>query len=95
VLKQIYSNCLELINPNSGRIRGDIDYKISESYRKFRYHFDQKLYDLLQSLKNMIEESIRTKSSIHENLDTTLKSLRSEQENIDKIVKQYSLTEKD
>lgn len=94
VLKQIYTNCLELINPNSGRIRGDIDYKISESYRKFRYHFDQKLHDLLQSLKNMIEESIRTKSSMHENLGTILKSLRSEQETISKIIEQYSLHEK-
>ena len=91
VLKQIYTNCLELINPNAGRIRGDIDYKISESYRKFKYHFDQKLYDLLQSLKNMIEESIRTKSSIHENIEATLERLRSEQETIDNIKKHYSL----
>jgi small GTP-binding protein len=91
VLKQIYTNCLELINPNAGRIRGDIDYKISESYRKFKYHFDQKLYDLLQSLKNMIEESIRTKSSIHENIEATLERLKSEQGTIDNIKKHYSL----
>jgi transcription termination factor NusB len=91
VLKQIYTNCLELINPNAGRIRGDIDYKISESYRKFKYHFDQKLYDLLQSLKNMIEESIRTKSSIHENIEATLERLRFEQGTIDNIKKHYSL----
>jgi hypothetical protein len=91
VLKQIYTNCLELINPNAGRIRGDIDYKISESYRKFKYHFDQKLYDLLQSLKNMIDESIRTKSSIHENIEATLERLRFEQGTIDNIKKHYSL----
>lgn len=89
ILKQIYTNCLELINPNAGRIRGDIDYKISESYRKFKYHFDQKLYDLLQSLKNMIEESIRTKSSIHKNIEETLERIRSEQETIDAIKKNY------
>ena len=76
VLKQIYSNCLELINPNAGRIRGDIDYKISESYRKFRYHFDQKLHDLLQNLKNMINESIVTRSSINQNIEETLIRLR-------------------
>jgi len=75
VMKQIFTNCLELINPNSGRIRGDIDYKISESYRKFRYHFDQRLHDLLQSLKNQIEESILTKLSVNENIDSKLKYL--------------------
>lgn len=90
VLKQVYLNCLELINPNSGRIRGDIDYKISESYRKFKYYFDQKLYDLLQSLKKMIEESIRTKSSMHENIDITLRGLKSEQGIIDSIIQYYS-----
>lgn len=76
VLKQIYSNCLELINPNAGRIRGDIDYKISESYRKFRYHFDQKLHDLLLNLKNMIDESIASRSSINQNIEETLVRLK-------------------
>ena len=85
VLKQIYRNCMELINPNAGRIRGDIDYKISESYRKFKYHFDKKLLELLQSLKNIIEESILAKSTIQENIESTIKELSEQQKAIDDI----------
>jgi len=90
VLKQIFINCMELINPNSGRIRGDIDYKISESYRKFKYHFDQKLYDLLQSLKNMIEEGIRTRLTVSESIEGKLEKISSQQQILDEIRKRCS-----
>jgi len=89
ILKQIYRNCIELVNPNAGKMRADIDYKISESYRKFKYHFDQKLFDLLQSLKNMIEESIKAKSSINENIEVTVKTLKDEMEIIGTVKKHY------
>jgi ribosome biogenesis GTPase A len=89
VLKQLLFNCMELINPNAGRIRSNVDYKISESFRKFKYHFNQNLFDLLQSLKNMIEESIQTKSSIHENIQDTLENLHREQEKIEEIKQHY------
>jgi hypothetical protein len=91
ILRQIYTNCEELINPNAGRMRGDIEYKINESYRKFKYHFDQKLYDLLQSLKTMIEDNIRTKSSIYENIEETLEKLKSKQSMIEEIKERYSI----
>lgn len=91
ILRQIYTNCKELINPNAGRMRGDIEYKINESYRKFKYHFDQKLYDLLQSLKSMIEDNISTKSSIYENIEETLEKLKSEQSMIEEIKERYSV----
>jgi len=90
VLKNIYRNCLELINPNSGRVRGDIDYKISESYRKFKYHFDQKLFDLLQSLKKMIEESIEAKLSIDNSIEETLEKINADKGEIEKIIQANS-----
>ena len=86
ILKQIQTNCLELINPNAGRIRYDIDYRVTESYRKFKYHFDQKLLELLQSLKNIIEESILAKSSIEENIEAKLKNLYEQQQTISQQV---------
>jgi len=92
VLKQVYKNCIELINPNSGRMRGDIDYKISESYRKFKYHFDRKLYDLLNGLKNQIEESIAVRSSISENIDSKLKYITYQKNLVSEIRGHYSAT---
>jgi len=89
ILKQIYRNSMELVNPNAGKMRADIDYKISESYRKFKYHFDQKLFDLLQSLKNMIEESIKAKSSIDENIETTVRTLKTEMGIIENVKRHY------
>jgi small GTP-binding protein len=90
VLKQVYRNCIELINPNSGRMRGDIDYKISESYRKFKYHFDNKLYDLLNSLKNQIEESIATRSSLSENINAKSEYLTFQKNLVSEIRQHYS-----
>jgi len=90
VLKQIYYNSIELINPNAGKMRSDIDYKISESYRKFKYHFDQKLFDLLQSLKKMIEESIENKLSINENIEFSIKIINAEFDKIEAIKKHYT-----
>jgi len=89
ILKQIYRNSMELVNPNAGKMRGDIDYKISESYRKFKYHFDRKIFDLLQSLKKMIDESIRAKSSLNENIEVTVKTLKAEMEIIGTVKKHY------
>jgi small GTP-binding protein len=90
VLNQIYENCLELINPNAGRIRSDIDYKISESFRKFRYQFDQKLFDLLQSLKNMIEESIRSKQTVNEDIEAILTQIQLQKQRIKEIREQLA-----
>lgn len=85
VLKQIYVNCLEIINPNTGRIRSDIDYKIRESYRKFKNHFDKKLYELLLSLKSIIEESIKSKLSITENIEKLFAQTHQQQQTVDEI----------
>ena len=89
VLKQIYRNCIELINPNAGRMRSDLDYKISESYRKFKYHFGQKLFDLLQSLKNLIDESIQARSTLNQEIELTVKTIKAEMDTIENIRKHY------
>ena len=86
ILNQIHTNCVDLINPNAGRIRYDIDYRVSESFRKFKHHFDQKLLELLQSLKNIIEESIHAKSTIQENIEGTIHRLHDQQNKIDDII---------
>jgi hypothetical protein len=85
VLKQIYSNCMTVVNPNAGRIRSDIDYKISESFRKFSSQFNRKLYELLQSLKNMIDESIQSKQTMHEDMKEILRIIREQKQQIVKI----------
>ncbi len=89
IIKQIYRNCIELINPNAGKMRSDLDYKISESYRKFKYNFDQKLFDLLHSLKKLIDESIEFKSSINQDIEFTLKTIKLEMDSIENIRKHY------
>lgn len=90
ILRQMYQNCMEVVKPNAGRIRADIDYRISESFRKFRSHFNQKLEELLQSLKNMIDESIRTKKSFSENIGEMLATIQLQKHEIDKIKEHYS-----
>ncbi len=85
IMKQILTNCQELINPNAGRIRSDIDYKVVESFRKFKYQFDQKLYELLNNLKSIIEESIRSKSTLQENVDGMLGEISGYREMVEKI----------
>jgi hypothetical protein len=87
MLNQIHANCVDLINPNAGRIRYDIDYRVSESYRKFKHHFDQKLLELLQSLKSIIEESILAKSTIQDNIESTIHRLHDQQKTIDDIIR--------
>jgi len=87
ILNQIHTNCIELINPNAGRIRYDIDYRVTESFRKFKHHFDQKLLELLHSLKNIIEESILTKTTIQENIESTVNKLHEQQKTIEDIKK--------
>lgn len=90
VLKQMLLNCIDLINPNIGRIRSDVDYKTDESFRKFKYHFDEKLLELLQGLKNIIEESIRTKLAINENIEEKLHYISIQQNKIREILNHYS-----
>ena len=68
ILKQIYTNCMDLISPNAGRIRSDISYKTTESLRRFKSDFNRKFNELLQNLKGLIDESIRAKQSIHTNV---------------------------
>lgn len=85
ILKQIYTNCQELINPNAGRIRSDIDYKVVESFRKFKYQFDQKLFELLNSLKDIIEESIRSKSYLQGNLDALIQEISGYRKKVEEI----------
>jgi GTP-binding protein EngB required for normal cell division len=87
ILNQIHANCVDLINPNAGRIRYDIDYRVSESFRKFKHHFDQKLLELLQSLKSIIEESILAKTTIQDNIESTIHRLQDQQNAIDDIIR--------
>jgi GTP-binding protein EngB required for normal cell division len=87
ILSQIHANCIDLINPNAGRIRYDIDYRVSESFRKFKHHFDQKLLELLQSLKSIIEESILAKSTIQDNIESTILQLNDQQKTLDEIIR--------
>jgi len=90
VLKQIYDDCMSVVNPNAGRIRADIDYKISESFRKFKSNFNQKLQDLLESLRNMIDDSIRSKQEMQENLDDLLDQINRQQQLVKTIKEKYS-----
>ncbi len=94
ILKQIHANCHDLINPNPGRIRADVAYRIQESYRKFKYHFDKKLYDLLESLKSILEKSIDSKYSIEEDIDNQLKEIINKKKIVDQITSKYSLSVK-
>ena len=87
LLKQIYDNCMIVVNPNAGRIRSDIDYKISESFRKFKSNFNQKLQELLESLRNMIDESIRSKQHLHENMEDMLDKIRKQKQQLESIRK--------
>lgn len=90
VLKQIYDNCMVVVNPNAGRIRSDIDYKINESFRKFKSNFNQKLQDLLESLRNMIDDSIRSKQQMEENVEDILNQIRFQKHQVETIRKNYS-----
>ncbi len=90
VLRQMYTNCMEVVMPNAGRIRADIDYRIRESFRKFRSHFRQKLEELLQSMKNLIDESIRSKTSVDENIGEMLVGIQLQKQEIEKIIRHYS-----
>jgi len=76
-LSRIHGNCIDLINPNAGRIRSDITYKIDESFRKFKYHFDHHIFELLNSFKKIIVESIEAKSSTQKEIEDNLNEIKS------------------
>lgn len=80
-----------VVNPNAGRIRSDIDYKINESFRKFKSNFNQKLQDLLESLRNMIDESIRSKQEIKETVEDILDRIRIQKQQLEIIRENYSV----
>lgn len=90
VLNQIYDNCMEVVNPNAGRIRSDIDYKIRESFRKFKSNFNQKLQDLLESLRNMIDDSIRSKKEMAGSIEDLLGQIQLQQNKVEKLRSIYS-----
>lgn len=90
VLKQIYDNCMIVVNPNAGRIRSDIDYKINEAFRKFKSNFNTKLLELFESYRNMIDESIRSKQKMEENIEEVLMQISRQQGQVEKIVKNYT-----
>ena len=89
VLKQIYDNCMVVVNPNAGRIRSDIDYKINESFRKFKSNFNQKLQDLLESLRNMIDDSIRSKQEMEDSVENLLRQISRQQEKVNSVIHNY------
>jgi hypothetical protein len=76
-LSRVHGNCIDLINPNAGRIRSDITYKIDESFRKFKYHFDHHIFELLNSFKKIIVESIEAKSSTQREIEDNLNEIKS------------------
>jgi len=90
VLKQIYDNCMVVVNPNAGRIRSDIDYKINESFRKFKSNFNQKLQNLLESLRNIIDDSIRSKQKMEDSVENLLGQISQQQEVVDSVKKNYT-----
>jgi len=58
----------------------------------FKANFNQKLFDLLQSLKDIVEESIRAKANISENIDEQLQQIKYQQKRIEEIMAIPSLT---
>lgn len=90
ILIKIHSNCMDLINPNTGRMRSDITYKIDESYRKFKYHFDQKLFELFQSSKGIIEDSIKAKESVGTDIKQAIALIEKKKITINSILETHT-----
>ena len=90
ILKQMYTNCIELINPNAGRIRSDINYKIQESFRKFKHHFDEVVFNLLHNLKEIIEESIKSKRDYDDSIIDKIAVIKKQKLKVKKVKSKYS-----
>ncbi len=69
VLRRMERNMQEIITMNSAGIVYDLQYKIQESFRMFRYDLHEKLITLVQSIENIITETIHSKVQTESNLD--------------------------
>ncbi len=94
VLNQMNTNCIDLINPNAGRIRSDINYRIQESFRKFKHHFDEVVFNLLQNLKEIIEESIKSKRDYDDSIIDKISGMKEQKLKVKKVKSKYSETKK-
>ncbi len=92
ILKQMHTNCIELINPNAGRIQSNINYKIQESFRKFKHYFDEVVFNLLQNLKEIIEESISSKRDYDDSISDKIAVMKKQKLMAKKVRSKYSVT---
>lgn len=71
-LKEHYSN---LIIRNNASIAYDLTYKIQESFRKFTYDLNNRLKELLISIREIIENTIEQKEKTESTIEQEVKNL--------------------
>lgn len=74
VLSKLIENFEIKIDANSGNLLYDINYKIQESYRKFKYDLKETMKNTIERLQKIIEDTINEKKSSETNIQS-LKNL--------------------
>lgn len=71
-LKEHYNN---LVIRNSASIAYDLVYKIQESFRKFNYDLNNRLQELLESIREIIAHTIHQKNNTESRIEEDIKAL--------------------
>lgn len=72
-LKEHYNN---LVIRNSASIAYDLVYKIQESFRKFNYDLNNRLQELLESIREIIAHTILQKNNAESMVEEEIKALK-------------------
>jgi len=75
IIKSIKESFKRNIDMSTGRINYDINYKIQESFRKFSFDFNNKIEDTLNTLGNIISDTISKKEQTEDSISPQVEYL--------------------
>ncbi len=89
ILNKILQNFIERINSNTANVKYDINYRIQESFLKFKYDLNQKLDSLLKNLEDILKQTISDKQKAESEIEEELNMYDVKLKKIEQIKSAY------
>lgn len=78
LIQSAHDNALQEIERNCGRIRADFAERTQKSFLSFRYTFEERVEEMIQSIRDILKDALRKKSLSEQDFNNAYQKLLSQ-----------------
>ena len=93
VIQQATDNALQEIERNCGRIRSDFAERTQKSFLSFRYTFEERVEEMIQSIRSILSDALQRKSLSEQELHEAYQGLLSQLNRLEEWIDRFKRLE--